>query len=210
MNSVLGNAYLETARPVIINESPYVLIGNNYGGIIIMSLASPDNPNLVHYIKSVAQNTSSEYTKLGSVSGLTTITIEESVYALATNAKNGAPYGLTIINITTPSSPSLVYNGTLGIGQSYFVSTVTIDESIYAIAQTNFPQSITIINITNPYSPEVASTITKGDTGYLHMNNPSRIATTTFGTSTFALVTDANFANSGVQIIDQPIRRNRG
>ena len=34
------------------------------------------------------------------------------------------------------------------------------------------------------------------------MNNPSRIATTTFGTSTFALVTDANFANSGVQIID--------
>ena len=68
--------------------------------------------------------------------------------------------------------------------------------------QIKFPQSITIINITNPYSPQVASTITKGDTGYPQMNNPTRIATTTFGTSTFALVTDANFANSGVQIID--------
>ena len=68
--------------------------------------------------------------------------------------------------------------------------------------QIEYPQSITIINITNPYSPEVASTITKGDTGYPQMNNPTRIATTTFGTSTFALVTDENGANSGVQIID--------
>ena len=202
LSSVPGAFYPQTAHPVIINESPYALIGNYEGGIIIMSLASPDNPNLVHYIKDVTQNSSSEYKKLSRVSGITTITIEESVYALATNEKNGAPYGLTIINITTPSSPSLVYNGTLGIGQSFFVSTVTIDESIYAIVQIKFPQSITIINITNPYSPQVASTITKGDTGYPQMNNPTRIATTTFGTSTFALVTDANFANSGVQIID--------
>ena len=66
-------------------------IGNYYGGIIIMSLASPDNPNLVHYIKDVTQNSSSEYEKLGRVYGITTITIDESVYALATNAKNGAP-----------------------------------------------------------------------------------------------------------------------
>ena len=34
------------------------------------------------------------------------------------------------------------------------------------------------------------------------MNIPNRIATTTFGTSTFALVTDQTLLMAGVQIID--------
>ena len=93
-----------------------------------MNITSTNNVNFVHKIAH-----GNEYTKIREVYGLTTIAIEESVYALAVNAKYGVNYGLTIIDITNTSSPFLVSNETLGIGKSYSLNTVTIDESIYAL-----------------------------------------------------------------------------
>ena len=179
---------------VLINNSAYALLGY-YGGILIVNITSPNDVGIVHNIQQ-----SNGYAKLERVFGITAITIEESVYALATNALYSGDHGLTIIDITNTSSPFLVSNETLGIGSSYYINTVTIDESIYALT-TNIDDTIHIINITDPYSPDVASTITKGDAGYTRLDDIFEIATATLGTSTFALVTDQDI-NGGIQVID--------
>ena len=201
----LGSSIYERAvETVLINNSAYALVGYQNGGILILNITSPNNVNIVHNIEDHVRNTNSEYTKLHDVHAVAAITIEESVYALATNGKfgDGGEYGLTIIDITNPSSPFLVSNETLGIGQSYFIDTVTVDESIYVLTTTATTETIHIINITDPYSPEVASTIAKGDAGYTKLSDLHTIATATFGTSTFALATDQSFSNGGIQIID--------
>ena len=185
-----------TLETVFINNSAYALLGYT-GGILIVNINSPNNVNIVYNIQQ-----SNGYAKLGQVYAVAAITIEESVYALATNAKSNGDYGLTIIDITNPSSPFLVSNETLGIGRSYFIDTVTVDESIYVLTHTESSTGISIINITDPYSPELASTIAISATGYERLSDPHTIATVTFGTSTFALVTDQSFSNGGIQVID--------
>ena len=159
-----SDIYEFTVETVLINNSAYALVGYSNGGILILNITSPNNVGIVHNIEDHFRNTNSEYTKLHEVYAVAAITIEESVYALATNAKynDDGEYGLTIIDITNPSSPFLVSNETLGIGRSYFIDTVTVDESIYVLTSTDSTETIHIINITDPYSPEVASTIANG------------------------------------------------
>ena len=191
---------LQVVDAVLINQSAYAVAGDYHGGIYIMNITSRNAITLTHYIADRSDDSTSEYTYLFRVYALSTFTIDESVYVVAVNGY--LPKGMTIIDITNPSSPSLVYNGTLGLGFVDFINTVTVDGSIYAMAHVTNPQSIVIINITDPYSPELAYTIASGDTGYTQTTSPNVIATTTFDTITLALVTDRNNANSGIQIID--------
>ena len=180
---------------VFVNQSAYALVGHA-SGILIVNITSPNNAGIVHNIEK-----NNGYAKLNDVYGLAAITIGESVYALATNARyNVNNYGLTIIDITNTSSPFLVSNETLGTGRSFYLDTVTIDESIYAIVMDQY-SLVSIINITNPYSPELASAITNNNDGYTRLFYPRDITTVTLGESTFALVTDQAFT-PGVQIID--------
>ena len=191
---------LQVVDTVLINQSAYAVVGDYHGGIYIMNITSRNDITITHYIADRSDDSTSEYTYLFRVSALSTFTIDESTYVVAADQYN--PDGMTIIDITNPSSPSLVYNGTLGLGHVDSIHTVTVDGSIYAMATLNYPKSIVIINITDPYSPESASTIVSGDTGYTQTTIPNVIATTTFDTTTLALVTDRNNANSGIQIID--------
>ena len=180
---------------VLINKSTYALVGYYDGGILIVNITSPNNVHTVHNIQQ-----GSEYPKIQRVFAIAAITIGESVYALAANERSAGNLGLTIIDITNPSSPSLVSNETF-VDRSFYMETVTIDESIYALVIHKYKGSVSIINVTDPYSPELASTPTHGNDGYTRLSDPASITTTTFGESTFALVTDSGF-NPGIQIID--------
>ena len=71
-----------TLETVFINNSAYALLGYT-GGILIVNINSPNNVNIVYNIQQ-----SNGYAKLGQVYAVAAITIEESVYALATNAKS--------------------------------------------------------------------------------------------------------------------------
>ena len=194
---------------VLINKSTYALVGYYDGGILIVNITSPNNVHTVHNIQQ-----GSEYPKIQRVVfksltlpthmhplqhlpftlekiifAIAAITIGESVYALAANERSAGNLGLTIIDITNPSSPSLVSNETF-VDRSFYMETVTIDESIYALVIHKYKGSVSIINVTDPYSPELASTPTHGNDGYTRLSDPASITTTTFGESTFALVTD--------------------
>ena len=70
---------------------------------------------------------------------------------------------------------------------SYSITTVTIENSIYALIAAREDNGVQIINITDPYNPTNASSITDG-TRYPELDRPHSITTVTIEGSTYALV----------------------
>ena len=115
---------------------------------------------------------------------------------------------LTALN-DNPSAPPVtvtsVTNGIDGFSEldgAITVTTVTIDESTFALVASVIDDSVQIINITNPNNPTPVATVTDSNDegGFNTLSIPIEIATATIDASTFALV--ASFADNGVQIID--------
>ena len=134
-----SNADPQVVETVLINETTYALVGAYAGGIYVMNITSPNNITLLHYIED-----SGDFEKLSRIyADLVTFTVEESVYVLAADAGHfSSTHGITIINITTPSSPSLAYSDRFNLNSTYFTDIVTIDESIYALITNIYSSSI--------------------------------------------------------------------
>ena len=113
--------------------------------------------------------------------------------------------GVQIINITTPSSPtpaSAVTDGSnyTELSGPQHITTTTIGSSTYALVASTADNGVQIINITNPYKPTPASAITDAQGNFTTLYAAQSIATTTIGSSTYALVAARD--DNGVQIID--------
>ena len=108
---------------------------------------------------------SADYPYLGDSYRVTTVKIGDSTYALIAAHLD---YGFTILNITTPDSPTLVFNvtGDNGINANIRgptgISTIQIQNSIYAVITSLLQSRVTILDITNPTLPIVKS-ITNGE-----------------------------------------------
>ena len=79
------------------------------------------------------------------------------------------------------------------------IATTTIGSSTYALAAAANSNGVQIINITTPGSPIAASAVTNG-TNYPSLLGPVSIATTTIGSSTYALVVSSG--GNRVHIVD--------
>ena len=102
---------------------------------------------------------SADYPHLGDSYKVTTVKINNSTYALiGTYASDG----FTILNITTPESPTLVFNATgndkinANIESPIGISAIQIQNSTYAVITSLDTSKITILNITNPAPPVLA------------------------------------------------------
>ena len=114
--------------------------------------------------------------------------------------------GIQIINITDPYNPTPASALTDGVGgytelyHPHYVTTVTIDSSIFAIVASFSDDGVQIIDITDPYNPIPASAITDGRDGFTDLDGVIFVTTVTIGASTYAL--GASVYDHGVQIID--------
>ena len=101
---------------------------------------------------------SADYPYLGDSYRVTTVKIGDSTYALIAAHLD---YGFTILNITTPEFPTLVFNvtGDNGINANIRgptgISTIQIQNSIYAVITSLLQSRVTILDITNPTLPVV-------------------------------------------------------
>ena len=99
---------------------------------------------------------SADYPYLGDSYRVTTVKIGDSTYALIAAHLD---YGFTILNITTPEFPTLVFNvtGDNGINANIRgptgISTIQIQNSIYAVITSLLQSRVTILDITNPTLP---------------------------------------------------------
>ena len=132
---------------------------------------------------------------------VTTVKIDDTIYALiAAYADNG----FTILDMTTPESPTLVFNatGNTGINAALNgptgISTIQIQNSIYAVITSLNTHSITILNITNPALPVVESITTSTDNS--NINAPFAVSTVDIDGTAYALV--ASKSSSRIVIFD--------
>ena len=145
-----------------------------------------------------------DYDALGGAHRVSTVIIDDAVYALVTG--NNAD-GVQIVNITTPRSPVPVasfFDGTDydALQEAYDIATVLINGTTYALVTGNWDAGVQIVNITTPSSPTpVASFFGRVVGGsYQFLDSPHGITTINITGKTYALITDA--FHDGVQIID--------
>ena len=132
---------------------------------------------------------SADYPYLGDSYKVTTVKIDDTIYALIAAY---ADYGFTILDMTTPESPTLVFNvtGNAGINAALNgptgISTIQIQNSIYAVITSLNTHSITILNITNPALPVVESITNDGDNA--NITAPFAVSTVDIDGTAYALV----------------------
>ena len=132
---------------------------------------------------------------------VTTVKIGDSTYALIAAHLD---YGFTILNITTPDSPTLVFNvtGDNGINANIRgptgISTIQIQNSIYAVITSLLQSRVTILDITNPTLPIVKSITTPDDNANIH--SPFAVSTVDIDDSAYAIV--ASRTNSKIAIFN--------
>ena len=142
-----------------------------------------------------------DYPHLGDSYKVTTVEIDNSTYALiAAYADNG----FTILDITTPKSPTLVFNATRNtrinadLNGPTGISTIQIQNSIYAVITSLNNHKIAILDITNPTLPIVKSII--NNTSYPNIIKPSAVSTVDIDDSAYVLVVSK--ANSRIVIFN--------
>ena len=144
---------------------------------------------------------SPDYPYLGDSYRVTTVKIGDSTYALIAAHLD---YGFTILNITTPDSPTLVFNvtGDNGINANIRgptgISTIQIQNSIYAVITSLLQSRVTILDITNPTLPIVKSITTPDDNANIH--SPFAVSTVDIDDSAYAIV--ASRTNSKIAIFN--------
>ena len=144
---------------------------------------------------------SPDYPYLGDSYRVTTVKIGDSTYALIGAYEDD---GFTILNITTPESPTLVFNATKNtkINADLYgptgISTIQIENSIYAVITSLAKSRVAILDITNPTLPIVKSITTPGDNTTIH--SPFAVSTVDIDGTAYALV--ASRGNSKIAIFN--------
>ena len=168
--SKAGTYYIEYNAPDFAGNPANITRIVNVQQLAPISLTNVSSQFLVSPTTTVSD--SPDYPYLGDSYRVTTVEINNSTYALiGTYASDG----FTILNITIPKSPTLVFNATgndkinANIESPIGISAIQIQNSTYAVITSLDTSKITILNITNPTSPVVESiTINTTDT-----NTPS-------------------------------------
>ena len=155
-------------------------------GLFIINITDINSPSLVSTVfnGSLSGDASSFV-----VPHTTFVSIDGSTYAISAHSS-----GVLITNVNNPASPSFVayvtdgQDGFTTLNSVQFIATTTIGSSTYALAASYFDHGVQIIDITNPYAPTPVSAVTDGQDNFTTLSFAFSIATTTIGSSTYALV----------------------
>ena len=164
-----------------------------------ISLTNESSQFLVSPTANVSNST--DYPYLGDPYRVTTVEINDSTYALIVAYIDD---GFTILNITTPESPTLVFNvtGETGINATLRgptgISTIQIQNSIYAVITSLLQSRVSILDITNPAQPVVKSVTTNTDN--VNVRSPFAVSTVDIDGTAYAIV--ASRADSRIAIFN--------
>ena len=200
---VYNPKYIDDGALVVLDGFTYVAAVSEYGNSLsIINVSNPFNLSLVTSVTYDPEN----YTGLNGPSGITTVTIGASTFALVTAPDDVDHGGIQIIDITDFNNltiASTIISGEDGYIDlnSATITTVPIYSSTFALAPT-YLGNIQIIDITDPYNPAPVSTIISGEDGYTSIA-PEYTRIVTINSSIFAIVYAAYATDIyGIQIID--------
>ena len=189
---------------VTIGTTQYALVASLVDdGIQIINISTPTTPTVASSISLGDIVAGSTFNTLDGASDIATIEVSGTTYALVTAVNSN---GIQIIDISTPTAPTVVASITDGVGGfntlagAFNITTVVIGTVPYALVASLDDDGIQIINISTPATPTFVASVTDGVGGFDTLAGASRITTVTVGSATYALV--AAGADDGIQIID--------
>ena len=184
----------------LIGSSTYALVtAYDDDAVQIINITDPESPTITAAVTD-GQN---GFTELDGVNDITTATIGDYTYALATAISDD---GVQIINITDPENPTAtaaVTDGQEGftvINEPRGITTTTIGEDTYALVANRESNNVQIIDISDPALPTQAADIINGTGGFTALGGATGITTATINGTHYALV--ASIYDDAVQIIN--------
>ena len=188
-----------------IGSSTYAVVaGSLDDGIEIIDISDPTSPSSTGRITDRDDSTR----ELEGANGVAITTIGRSTYAVITGTTDD---GISIIDISTPSSP--VYVSELEDGTDTGVCTAangercldgprdveieTINGLIYAIVASHLDDAITIIDITNVSNPSIVASMY--DSSTKELDQAKGVSIFTIGVSTYVVV--GSTTDDGIEII---------
>ena len=189
---------IQSIATTTIGSSTYALAASsNDNGVQIINITTPGSP-----IAASKVTNGSKYPHMIGPVSITTTTIDSSTYALVASSNGHRVHIIDITDPYTPTLTSILKDGSNSLELRYprFVATTTIDSSTYALVASQTDDAVSIINITTPSAPDTASVVIDNKNGFTRLQSPISIATTTIGSSTYALA--VSHPENGVQIID--------
>jgi len=197
----LGQPY-DVAIATIGGSTYAVVAGGIDDGVQIIDISTPSSPSAVSRVEDDSTK------ELDGANGVAITTIGSSTYAVITGTNDD---GISIIDISTPSSP--VYVSELEDGTDTGVCTAangercldgprdveieTINGLTYAIVASHLDDAITIIDITNVSNPSIVASMYNSSTKEL--DQAKGISIFTIGVSTYVVVGSAT--DDGIEII---------
>ena len=159
--STVGTYHITYDAPDFAGNPANIIRTVNIQQLAPISLTNEKSQFLVSPTANVTD--SADYPYLGDSYRVTTVKIGDSTYALIGAYDDS---GFTILDITTPESPTLVFNatGNTKINADLYgptgISTIQIENSIYAVITSLAKSRVAILDITNPTLPVVKSITT--------------------------------------------------
>ena len=184
---------LEGARSITtvkIGSSVYALVASAFDdGVQIINITNPENITPADS----ASDHGGVFNVLQGVTGVTTVKIGSSVYALVASFGDN---GIQIINITDPANITPVSSAVDStedkrtdfnvLGGAFQITTVKIDSSVYALVASSTDDGIQIIDITDPENIFPVSSAVDGKV-FDELNGAIGVTTVKIGSSFYAL-----------------------
>ena len=185
-----------------IGTDRYAIIASkDDDGFQIVDVSNPSSPSAAGSGTDNDGTNDSSYTVLDGASGVKTFEIGTDRYAIIASVRDS---GIQIINMTTPSSPSVANFGSIESKGASGVDIFTIDDNPYAVVASKgdsiLPGGFQIMNVINPYRPSFAGSGTDGIGGYDVLDGASGVKTFEIGTDRYAII--ASEGDDGFQIIN--------
>ena len=188
-----------------VGPSTYAIVAGSQGnGVQIINISNPSDP----LVASSITDGQGGFSALRGAADVSVIKIGQILYAIVAS---GGEDAVQIINITNPTNPIAVSSVSDGVGGfdaldgASRITTVVIDQSVYALVTTNIENGVQIIDITDPATPTAVSSVTDGGVDgngntFDELRGARGITTVTIYSSTYAIV--AGNTDDGIQIID--------
>ena len=210
--ALLTHAGVDAIAPVLVTDAPPRKVNAAKLGEGVPLATGPvrvtDDVVLQAPVSTVSVTNRNGFGLHQSYSGVTTVVIDGSTYALVPSRSQG----LQIIDISDPSSPQatkLIARGKrfTALREPRSVATAVIDSKTYALVAASKSNGVQIIDISNPSSPKAIAAIKDikdgakvGDASFTELRGAWGITTAVIDGKTYALVAAKD--DNGVQIID--------
>ena len=184
---------------VTIDGSPHILVASYYGNSVqIIDVSNPDSPVPV---AAVFDGVDGHH--LEGAHDIKAVHTGEGTFAVVSTSRDS---GISVIDITNPSSPSAVSHvvdgrdGFDSLNTVQYLDAVNHGDRALVVATSYFDNAVQLVDITDPGAPVPLPSAAQGQDGFDSLIGPTSVSAVRYGAETYVVVAD--YFGNGIQIAE--------